>query len=102
MLARHYAPRTPVELFNSRGELDRRTEEPLAAGKDVGRVHFGEPNEPGTAVGMPADPADYAARLYAVLHDLDAQNLSRILVEQPPDTAEWLAVRDRLQRAATN
>jgi L-threonylcarbamoyladenylate synthase len=49
---------------------------------------------------MPADAAGYAASLYAVLHDLDARGLDRILIELPPDTDDWLAVRDRLTRAA--
>jgi L-threonylcarbamoyladenylate synthase len=49
---------------------------------------------------MPADAVGYAARLYDVLHDLDARGLDRILIELPPDTEVWLAVRDRLMRAA--
>jgi L-threonylcarbamoyladenylate synthase len=50
---------------------------------------------------MPADVRGYAARLYDELHELDRRELSRILVELPPETDEWLAVRDRLTRAAT-
>ncbi|HEY7424074.1 MAG TPA: Sua5 family C-terminal domain-containing protein [Gemmataceae bacterium] len=50
---------------------------------------------------LPADTAGYAAQLYAVLHELDAAELDRIVVALPPDTDDWLAVRDRLRRAAT-
>jgi L-threonylcarbamoyladenylate synthase len=50
---------------------------------------------------MPANPGTYAARLYAVLHALDDAGVERILAELPPDTEEWLAVRDRLRRAST-
>jgi L-threonylcarbamoyladenylate synthase len=39
--------------------------------------------------------------LYAALHQLDAANLDRIVVEMPPDGNEWIAVHDRLWRAAT-
>ena len=49
---------------------------------------------------LPSDAAGYAAQLYAVLHELDAADLDRIVVTLPPDTDEWLAVRDRLHRAA--
>jgi L-threonylcarbamoyladenylate synthase len=49
---------------------------------------------------MPSTSAQYAARLFDVLHDLDGRGLARILIELPPETDEWLAVRDRLTRAA--
>jgi len=45
-------------------------------------------------------PADYAHELYAALRALDAQASDRILVERPPAEAAWLAVNDRLARAA--
>jgi L-threonylcarbamoyladenylate synthase len=51
-------------------------------------------------VRMPEDPAAYAAKLYAVLHDLDRQELDWIAVERPPQTAAWAAISDRLRRAA--
>jgi L-threonylcarbamoyladenylate synthase len=47
---------------------------------------------------MPGDPVQYAARLYDELHRLDAAGVERIVVEMPPDTEPWLAVRDRLRR----
>jgi L-threonylcarbamoyladenylate synthase len=52
------------------------------------------------SVHMPAAPQEYAARLYAVLHQLDQENLPWIAVEAPPDTPAWAAIRDRLLRAA--
>jgi len=53
-------------------------------------------------VWMPTGPEAYAARLYDALHGLDEQGVDRILVELPPDTPEWAAVRDRLLRAAAS
>jgi L-threonylcarbamoyladenylate synthase len=50
---------------------------------------------------MPRDPAGYAARLYAALHELDAAGVDRIVAELPPDKEEWRAVRDRLWRAGS-
>jgi L-threonylcarbamoyladenylate synthase len=51
---------------------------------------------------LPADAAGYSAGLYAALHQLDAAGLDRIVVETPPEGDEWLAVHDRLRRAAAN
>jgi L-threonylcarbamoyladenylate synthase len=48
---------------------------------------------------MPADPAQYAAQLYATLHQLDREKFPWIAVEAPPETPEWSAIRDRLERA---
>ncbi len=53
-----------------------------------------------TAIEMPRDPAGYAARLYAALHMLDGASLDRIIVARLPESDEWLALRDRLTRAA--
>ena len=49
---------------------------------------------------MPDESEEYAARLYGMLHGLDQLKPDRILVVLPPDTDEWLGVRDRLCRAA--
>ena len=42
----------------------------------------------------------YAQRLYAALRELDGAGCETILIEAPPDTIEWTAVKDRLTRAA--
>jgi L-threonylcarbamoyladenylate synthase len=100
MLPRHYAPRTPLEC-----SVDGRARvaELLRTGARIGWLTC---NEPASAVGlvaqkMPADAAGYAAHLYAALHTLDAAGLDRIIVDLPPDDEAWIAVRDRLRRAAT-
>ncbi|MDE3173185.1 MAG: hypothetical protein KGN74_08940, partial [Gemmatimonadota bacterium] len=49
---------------------------------------------------LPRDPAPYAARLYAVLHELDARGCAVVLVERVPPGPAWAGVRDRLERAA--
>lgn len=48
----------------------------------------------------PADPAAYARVLYAWLRALDRSGVSAILVQPPPRSPCWEAVRDRLTRAA--
>ena len=48
---------------------------------------------------MPASADDYARRLYAALHEADDRRPDAIWVQQPPDAAQWDAVRDRISRA---
>lgn len=102
MLPRHYAPRTPLECIEA--ESAERVAALLREGKRLGWVPFGDAGPPPSGVRLgilPTDPAAYAAGLYAVLHELDAAGLDRIIVTLPPDTEDWLAVRDRLGRAAS-
>ena len=49
---------------------------------------------------MPADAAEVARQLFAVLREFDAAGVQLIWVEQPPEAPEWDGVRDRLRRAA--
>jgi L-threonylcarbamoyladenylate synthase len=104
MLRRHYAPRAPLECVVADGP--ERVEELVRQGMRVGWVTFAGASRVAPAgalvVVMPRDPAVYASGLYAALHDLDASGVDRIVVAMPPDTAEWLAVRDRLRRASAD
>jgi L-threonylcarbamoyladenylate synthase len=49
---------------------------------------------------MPADAAEVARQLFAVLRDFDDQGVQLIWVETPPEAPEWDGVRDRLRRAS--
>ena len=83
MHLRHYRPRTPLYLLRA----DDRPPEGRGAWLRLGKE-------------MPREPLAYAAVLYGALHNLDAQALDWIAVEQPPDGPEWAGVLDRLRRAA--
>jgi len=76
---RHYSPRTPIILGPAPSE-----------GRGV-HLDFNA---------MPDNAAEYAERLYRLLHDLDHEHHDWIAIELPPDTPEWAGVRDRLTRAA--
>jgi L-threonylcarbamoyladenylate synthase len=91
MHEKHYSPRTRLILVRGPGELPDRT------GAYVWRAALGPAAR---SVRMPLDAAPYAAQLYRVLHQLDAENWPWIAVEIPPDAPDWTAIRDRLQRAA--
>lgn len=95
-LERHYAPRTPALLLPMHS-LDA---EIAKRGDSVAVLAFSRPDERVEYwIRMPRDPAGYARRLYAALRELDGANCATILVEAPPETEEWNAVRDRLSRA---
>lgn len=96
----HYAPATPVELWDP-AELDRRCREVGAA---TLAVLARRPAPPSCAAlcwrQAPADAAGYGHQLYASLRELDALGVARIAIERVPDTEEWDAIRDRLGRAS--
>ena len=94
-LERHYAPRTPARLVPTHA-LDKE----IAKGQSVAVLAFSRPDERVDFwLRMPRDPQAYAQKLYAALRELDSAQCERILVEAPPETAEWAAVWDRLKRA---
>ncbi len=49
----------------------------------------------------PGDPISYGHDLYANLRLLDKSGAETILVEAVPQSSQWLAIADRLRRAAT-
>jgi L-threonylcarbamoyladenylate synthase len=95
-LERHYAPRTPARLVPTHS-LDKE----IATLKDrVAVLAFSRPDERVDYwLRMPRDASAYAQRLYASLRELDSAGCEAILIEAPPETREWDAVRDRLKRA---
>lgn len=99
-LASHYAPRTTAELVR-RNRLDARYRE-LARDDETVRVLSIGPLPSGLeGLALPNSPEQYARHLYAALRMLDQEGADRILIESPPELAAWIAVQDRLQRAAS-
>jgi L-threonylcarbamoyladenylate synthase len=110
-LASHYAPATPLELLTGEALWQRarelrtrelrvavmswsgssREKHPKASDSDDKNI---------LNVAMPAHALQYGSLLYATLRQLDNDGFDRLLVESPPDDPAWLAVADRLRRAA--
>ena len=88
----HYAPRARLVL----GTRQEALAVPGAALVLRGRGEAARPD----AIVLPDDAAGYGAALYATLHALDDAGARVIAVESPPDDEAWLAVADRLRRAA--
>lgn len=94
----HYSPRTPCLLFNNRESLENYAQShPQSAA-----LLFGAPCQPALhgSIVLPANANDAASQLYAALHQLDQLHAEQILIETPFTEPAWLAIQDRLQRAA--
>jgi L-threonylcarbamoyladenylate synthase len=102
MLHRHYAPRASLVLVD-REKVGRLIEDEERAGRSVGAILIvvGIPvTDTRRCIKLAGDPTQYAASLYAALHDLDDAGVDVIVVERPPEQPEWQAVLDRLARGA--
>ena len=104
-LPSHYAPVTPLRLCttDSFAALRETIVGPVAvllrnASRFSGSHVTNVTNV--TIIEMPDAAEDYARGLYARLREADAGKFVAIIVEQPPDSPSWWAVRDRLRRAA--
>ncbi len=97
-VARHYAPRKPLELVEAAQLLSR------VHNLGAGRVAVLAPAPPLPSVVhwwiAPPAPEQYAHHLYEFLHRMDASGAERLLVQRPPRNPQWAALHDRLERAA--
>lgn len=104
MLARHYAPKaklivsensvhTVQELLNSCGQVGwlRLSGSTVECSSVPSAIKIIE---------MPRDAAAYSARLYAALHEMNEIGVDCIIADSPPTGNDWLAIHDRLRRAA--
>jgi L-threonylcarbamoyladenylate synthase len=105
MLAKHYSPKAKLVVINwgdeselvsqlSTFNFQLLTTHIIAHTKIPG----GFPAENVSVI--PHDAEAYARALYGELHRCDATGAQLIVVEAPPETAEWSGIADRLRRAA--
>jgi L-threonylcarbamoyladenylate synthase len=99
-LAAHYAPRQPLRLIES--DRWERSVRDASRGRGVLSFRSAPEGDLGAMwIQAPREPRQYGRDLYANLRALDSSGCDRILVEEPPDTLEWTAIRDRLTRAGS-
>jgi len=102
MMTVHYAPTTPA-IRCSAEQLPDKIRQLIADGKRIGLLSYQleimEINQI-RVLRLPEQAGNYAQSLYAALRELDNLQLDLILVEQPPQTASWQAINDRLSKAA--
>jgi len=97
-LSKHYSPKTKTKLV-SRQEI-----EAILVKNDntIGIMSWQEIPKSfrGLAIVLDDSPKEYARAMYAALRQLDSSNLSCIYIEDVSNDIEWLAIKDRLSRAA--
>lgn len=104
-LKAHYAPRTPLQVL-SWDEIQELLDAGFLPGQRLACVVFERPaGKPAAMPGVDwfvvqAEPRAYARELYALLRRLDQGGYFRLIFEQPPSSAPWRAINDRLSRAA--
>ncbi len=115
----HYAPRTPMLLLDKNGlkSLLAHRQRKVKSSKSLSyavlaftdrdqlTVNAISDNDSRSSIieyiHASLDVKTYARELYANLRTLDNSGANYILVEQPLESTEWIAVLDRLKRAAT-
>jgi L-threonylcarbamoyladenylate synthase len=98
MMDKHYAPSARVRLVPA-GAMASSLASEQRSDRRVGALSFAATDAEVARV-MPPEPGAYARLLYAALHEMDDADCDIVLVERPPETAEWAAILDRLERAA--
>jgi L-threonylcarbamoyladenylate synthase len=91
-LEAHYAPRTPMQMRPRHAFAE-------TADQDCAVLALGTVPEGWRGICLPSNADEYARGLYAGLRQLDALRTRLIVIEQTPESAEWLAVNDRIKRA---
>jgi len=93
----HYSPKTPIKLFATRKDLNNF----VSSHKNSVALVIGEGVPPNCQhFTLSNRPDEVAERLYDTLHQMDALKVELLLVQTPPELPEWLAINDRLTRAA--
>ena len=96
----HYSPKTPLKLFDDLAALINYQQNSTQTCAALIIDDNPPPNLGLNCIYLPKKNAKVAQDLYDALHRLDALKVAQLLVLKPPDTPEWLAILDRLNRAA--
>jgi L-threonylcarbamoyladenylate synthase len=105
LLRKHYAPRARLIIHSWHDDADLKAKSKattVPAGKTHVIAHTRIPAQGDFAriSVIPHDPEAFARALYAELHECDEAGAELIIVEALPNTVEWRALSDRLNRAA--
>ncbi|MGH8201798.1 MAG: Sua5 family C-terminal domain-containing protein, partial [Steroidobacteraceae bacterium] len=100
----HYAPTTPMTIVPS-GEIDARAATLSEGGRRVAVLAQRLPlksHKYVTWINAGRRPEQFGHDLYTNLRTLDKAGCQQILVQDVPEGERWIAIRDRLVRAAVS
>jgi L-threonylcarbamoyladenylate synthase len=104
-LPRHYAPRARLLVGRWTDAADllawlRAAHVSAPSTYVLAHTHLPSPEGLAGVSLVPLDPEAFARAFYAELHRADAGGAQTIVVEAVPDEGAWVAIADRLRRAA--
>jgi L-threonylcarbamoyladenylate synthase len=105
-LPKHYSPRARLVVLSWRDEVELKSQITAIRFRPeqayvVAHSRIPSADEFGSVSVIPHDLEAFARALYSELHACDEAGAALIVVEMPPQTAEWRAIGDRLRRAAS-
>jgi L-threonylcarbamoyladenylate synthase len=104
LLKKHYSPKAKLRILSWCNDAELRAQLVGVSGQIHVIAHSHIPSGQGFACVsvIPHDVEAFARAIYAELHRCDETGAELIVVEAPPETAEWRAISDRLKRAAAS
>ncbi|MBC8094524.1 MAG: threonylcarbamoyl-AMP synthase, partial [Akkermansiaceae bacterium] len=105
LLKKHYSPKAKLKILNWHDEAElvsHLTTDTAHRTHIIAHTRIPSGEGFGSVSVIPHDAEAFARALYAELHRCDEADAELIIVEAPPETAEWQAVTDRLNRAAAS
>ncbi len=103
LLRKHYSPKAKLVIRSWRNEAELKSHVAQQASRTHVIAHTRIPGgaELGGVSVIPHDAEAFARAIYAELHRCDEAGAELIVVEALPQTVEWRAIADRLNRAAS-
>lgn len=94
----HYQPKKPLFIL-SKKEIDQQIQKE----QHIAIIHQSTmpPHQNAEFYPMPTKKADYAKKIYEIMHHIDQTNVDKIWVETPPSSNEWADINDRLLKASS-
>jgi L-threonylcarbamoyladenylate synthase len=105
LLRKHYSPKARLVIWSWQDEVDLRSrisnlETPLTDAHIIAHTRVPMSDAFGRVSVIPHEADAFGRAIYAELHSSDEAGARLIVVEKLPDSPEWQAIADRLQRAS--
>ncbi len=106
LLKKHYSPKAKLVILNWANDADLHGQIERRKAKSenshvIAHTHIPTGAGLGSVSVIPHDAEAFARAIYGELHRCDEAGAELIVVEALPDTIEWRAIADRLNRAAS-